>query len=231
MHWLTGDWRTCLGEPWLSIALAVAAAGFGAVVGFEREKREKPVGTRTLTLVSLGSAVFTMMSLAVGGPNGDHGRIAAQVVSGVGFFGAGAIIRGKFGITGLTTAAAMWAVAAIGMVVGAGYVGGGLGLSALVVAVLTIISAAEQRLLGRCHYVEAVVVFQPDGGKTLIRIQEILDEYGVPSARNGFIANADGPLTSRLPITFCHRHRTHREFLAALAELKEITEIRTASVR
>jgi putative Mg2+ transporter-C (MgtC) family protein len=230
MNWLTHDWRDFMAEPWLSIGLAVAAVVCGAIVGAEREKREKPIGTRTLTLVSLGSAVFTMLSFAVGAPN-DHARIAAQIVTGVGFLGAGAIIRGKFGITGLTSAATIWAVSAMGMLVGAGYVGAGLGLSILILAVLTIISAGEQRFLGRCEYMTVTIVFEPNGGKTIVLIEEILDEYNVPWSRDK-LAIETSALGSRLSITYCDRHKHHREFLAELAALEEITEINsTGSVR
>jgi putative Mg2+ transporter-C (MgtC) family protein len=229
MHWLTHDWRQFMAEPWLSLLLAITAAVCGAIVGYEREKREKPVGTRTLTLVSLGSAVFTMLSFAIGGPN-DHARIAAQIVTGVGFLGAGAIIRGKFGITGLTSAATIWAVSAMGMLVGAGYVGAGLGLSFLILAVLTIISAGEQRFLGRCEYATISVAFKPDGGKTIIRIEEILDEYNVPWTRDKLAVETSGPDGSRLSLSYCERHKHHREFLAELAEIEEITEISSADL-
>ncbi len=97
----------------------------GIIVGVEREKKEKAAGLRTLTLVTVGAAVFTMISLSVGESQGDPGRIAAQVVSGVGFLGAGAILRGERGVQGLTTAATIWAMAAIGMTVGLGLSGRG----------------------------------------------------------------------------------------------------------
>jgi putative Mg2+ transporter-C (MgtC) family protein len=224
MNWLIHDWRELMSEPWLSIGLAVVAVLCGAIVGAEREKREKPIGTRTLTLVSLGSAIFTMLSFAIGAPN-DHARIAAQIVTGVGFLGAGAIIRGKFGITGLTSAATIWAVSAMGMLVGAGYVGAGLGLSLLILAVLTIISAGEQRFLGRCEYVTVTLVFEPNGGKTIVLIEEILDEYNVPWTRDKLAIETSSSGGSRLSITYCDRHKHHREFLAELAALAEITEI------
>jgi putative Mg2+ transporter-C (MgtC) family protein len=231
MNWLTHDWRGFMAEPWLSVGLAVAAVVCGAIVGAEREKREKPIGTRTLTLVSLGSAVFTMLSFAIGAPN-DHARIAAQIVTGVGFLGAGAIIRGKFGITGLTSAATIWAVSAMGMLVGAGYVGAGLGLSVLILAVLTIISAGEQRFLGRCEHVTVTIVFEPNGGKTIVLIEEILDEYNVPWSRDKLAVETSASGGSRLSITYCDRHKHHREFLAELAALAEITEINsTGSAR
>ena len=224
MNWLLHDWRNLLAEPWLSVALAVTAVVCGAVVGYEREKHDKPVGTRTLTLVSLGAAVFTMLSFAIGGPN-NQAQIAAAVVTGVGFLGAGAIIRGKFGITGLTSAATLWAVAAMGMLVGAGYVGGGLGLSLLILTVLTLISAGEQRFLGTCEFVSVILVFEPRGGKTILKIEEILDEYNVPWARNKLAVETSSTGGSRLAVNYCGRHKHHREFLAELAALEEITEI------
>ena len=209
MNWLIHDWRDLLAEPWLSVALAVVAVVCGAVVGYEREKHDKPVGTRTLTLVSLGSAVFTMLSFAIGGPN-NHAQIAAAIVTGVGFLGAGAIMRGKFGVTGLTSAATLWAVAAMGMLVGAGYVGAGLGLSLLIITVLTLISAGEQRFLGSCEFVSVILVFEPRGGKTILKIEEILDEYNVPWARNKLAVETSATGGSRLAVNYCGRHTSSR---------------------
>src|SRR6476660_1071610 len=108
----------------------VVAAGLGGAVGLERELREREAGFRTHLLVSVGSCLFTLVSaygfheFLVGGGNivrTDPTRIAAQIVPGVGFLGAGAIIRQGFSVRGLTTAATLWVVAAIGMASGAGY--------------------------------------------------------------------------------------------------------------
>jgi putative Mg2+ transporter-C (MgtC) family protein len=94
----------------------------GGLIGGEREFYDKPAGFRTNILICMGSTLFTMFSLKVGSHYGmDPARIAAQVVTGIGFLGAGAIIRRGEAITGLTTAAAIWLVASIGMGVGAGY--------------------------------------------------------------------------------------------------------------
>jgi putative Mg2+ transporter-C (MgtC) family protein len=97
------------------------AAVLGAVLGAEREARARPAGLRTNTLIALGSALFTLVSLhmvAVGG--GDATRIPAQVVTGIGFLGAGAILRTRGDVIGMTTAATIWVNAAIGMAAGAG---------------------------------------------------------------------------------------------------------------
>ena len=99
----------------------ILAAVLGGILGFEREMRHKSAGLRTNMLIATGSAVFTLMSyeLAADGA-GDPGRIAAQIVTGIGFLGAGAIMRTDAGIHGLTTAATIWVNAAVGLAAGGG---------------------------------------------------------------------------------------------------------------
>lgn len=95
----------------------------GGMIGWEREMKGKAAGTKTNILICLGSCLYTAMSMLhlQEAPMGDPNRVAAQVVSGIGFLGAGAILQGKGGVTGLTTAATIWTVAAIGVAVGYGY--------------------------------------------------------------------------------------------------------------
>jgi len=97
------------------------AAGLGAVLGMEREYRQKDAGLRTNILITLGSSLFTMMSIELtAGGQGDPSRVAAQIVTGIGFLGGGAILRTKAGVQGLTTAAMIWVNAAIGVAAGGG---------------------------------------------------------------------------------------------------------------
>jgi putative Mg2+ transporter-C (MgtC) family protein len=97
------------------------SAGLGAVLGFEREWRQKYAGLRTNILIALGSTLFTVMSIDLSvSSGGDPTRVAAQIVTGIGFLGAGAIMRTGSGIRGLTTAAMIWVNAAIGVAVGGG---------------------------------------------------------------------------------------------------------------
>jgi putative Mg2+ transporter-C (MgtC) family protein len=96
------------------------AAGLGGAIGLEREYRRKPAGLRTNMLIALGSALFSVMSVQLGSGAGSPDRIAAQVVTGIGFLGAGAILRSGENIHGLTTAATIWVNAAIGMAAGLG---------------------------------------------------------------------------------------------------------------
>jgi putative Mg2+ transporter-C (MgtC) family protein len=115
---------------WDAFLRLLFACALGALIGFERELRDREAGIRTHLLVSLGSALFTIVSaygfhefLTNGGNvvRADPSRIAAQIVTGIGFLGAGAIIREGLSVRGLTTAATLWVVAAIGMACGAGY--------------------------------------------------------------------------------------------------------------
>jgi len=104
----------------MALRLLLAAA-LGAAIGYQRERAQKPAGLRTHILIAAGAALFTIVSTYGFGIDADPSRIAAGVVAGIGFIGAGAIIRREGGIVeGLTTAATIWAVAAIGLAAGAG---------------------------------------------------------------------------------------------------------------
>ena len=111
-------------SPWeeLDVILRlVIAALAGGIIGYERSAAEKPAGFRTHLLVCVGAALFTLLSLHAFSDQADISRVAAGIVVGIGFLGAGTIISRERGVVGLTTAATIWAVAAIGMAVGSGY--------------------------------------------------------------------------------------------------------------
>jgi len=136
---------------WEVLLRLALAAVLGAAIGLEREIRERGAGLRTHLLVSLGSALFTIVSaygfhsfLASGASvvRADPTRIAAQIVTGIGFLGAGAIIRQGLSVRGLTTAATLWVVAAIGLAAGAGYYS-----AAVVTTVLVLVSLWPLRIL------------------------------------------------------------------------------------
>lgn len=135
----------------LPFLVRVGAAAFcGAVIGLEREMKGKPAGFRTNILICLGSAIYMCVGLLLvqGSSNEyDPTRIAAQVVSGIGFIGAGAIIQSGGRVTGLTSAATIWVVASIGLVAGAGYPLLAFISSWMVVITLAVLGKVEDRFL------------------------------------------------------------------------------------
>ena len=136
---------------WDAVLRLSIAGALGGAVGFERELRDREAGIRTHLLVSMGSALFTIVSaygfheFLVGGGTivrADPTRIAAQIVTGIGFLGAGAIIRDGLSVRGLTTAATLWLVAGVGMACGAGYY-----WPAVAATVLTIVALGPLRIV------------------------------------------------------------------------------------
>lgn len=123
----------------------LTAALLGSILGFERELRQKSAGLRTNILIAIGSALFTLMSYELAGEVGgaDPGRVAAQIVTGIGFLGAGAIMRTRGGVQGLTTAATVWVNAAVGVAAGGGEYHLAFIATAITVAVLLVLQPLE----------------------------------------------------------------------------------------
>jgi putative Mg2+ transporter-C (MgtC) family protein len=175
--WIWGSWTLVLHSPWADMVLALAAVLCGVLIGGERQRREKPAGLRTLSLVCLGAAVFTMASFAFTTTTGDSGRVAAQIVTGIGFLGAGVILHGRRIVSGVTTAAIIWVAASVGMVVGAGYVVAGVGLSILVNRLMTLFFLYETQWHPDLHEVRVVLEYAPQRGITRVRMERILADY------------------------------------------------------
>lgn len=121
------------------------AAVLGLVIGVEREKLHKPAGLRTYSLIAMGSALFTIISLQLTGENVDPTRIAAQIVTGIGFLGAGLIFTQGDRVVGLTSAAGIWVTAAIGMSVGFSLYELAVAATFLTVTILYMIRLLEAR--------------------------------------------------------------------------------------
>ncbi len=217
-----GDLHTVLPEHWAGIVLVLCAVACGMMVGVERQFKQKPAGARTLTLICVGSTIFTLASILIAGADADRTRIAAQVVTGVGFLGAGAIIRNRGTIVGLTTGATIWTVAAIGVLVGGGYAAAGLILTLLVVGMLTLVHWMETSLLGRCQYSHCQLVYEPDNGKARVRILRILDEFRIPD--RDWDVRMEGP-NEVMDVRYCHFHHGHRAILFELASVSGLLEI------
>ena len=147
-------------ELLLQLGLAVL---LGGAIGLERELGGKPAGLRTNILICIGSVLYTKLSMTMGGPTSDPTRVAAQIVTGVGFIGAGTILHARGAVVGLTSAATIWVVAAIGVALGAGHYYEALGTTLLVILVL--------RGLGR---VEAIISRQSTRSPTALEELEAL---------------------------------------------------------
>jgi putative Mg2+ transporter-C (MgtC) family protein len=223
MDWLIETAMQWIGPALPNVALALTSIACGAIVGAEREAKEKTAGLRTIILVTLGAAVFTRISIVVGAEHGEPTRIAAQIVTGIGFLGAGTIMRSAGGIRGITTAATIWSIAAVGVVVGSGYAVAGLALSVGILMILTMVNSLENRYLGPCRRQSARISFTPEGGKAAVRIEEILDAYQIPdAARHHETLPGD---RREIRFAYCNAHKHHREFLTQLANLPEVLEI------
>ena len=135
-------------SEWELLLRMVLSCILGGMIGYERQSRNKSAGLRTNVLVCLGSCLIMVLSQAIyqnveGKTNADPARLAAQVVSGIGFLGAGAIMKEGLTVTGLTTAACLWVVAGVGLAVGAGFYSGALFTAALVFITLGTLSRLD----------------------------------------------------------------------------------------
>jgi putative Mg2+ transporter-C (MgtC) family protein len=217
---LTGDWHDLLPTPWVQIVLMLVSILCGGIVGGERQRREKPAGLRTLMLVCLGAALFTMTGYAFTSSSGDSGRVAAQIVTGIGFLGAGVILHGRRTISGTTTAATIWAVAAIGMLTGTGHGSAALGVSVLIRAVLFGVRKIEVHTLGGMKASRVEIEFEADGGKTRVRMERLLAEY----EGGNVVAEWSAPGEQRQRLTLRLRLPKHhlRELLGDMAEMPQV---------
>lgn len=155
----------------------VAAAVIGGIIGLEREINNRPAGLRTHMLVAIGSTLMMLVSKYgfLEFTNADPSRLAAQVVSGIGFLGAGTIIMSEKTVHGLTTAASLWATACLGLAIGAGYYLGAAIGSILVIFTLVILLVAEKSIL-RYKYKNIKIVAAERPG-LIIDLGEVLKKY------------------------------------------------------
>lgn len=147
----------------------------GAIIGAEREYRNKSAGFRTMILISLGACFFTFISQLIGGTNSPD-RIASNIVSGIGFIGAGVIFKGDNTINGITTAATIWVVAAVGMGIGAGFYLVSISCSILVTIILSLLSYLQRYIenLNESKKYNIVVVYSDDVIKNM---EAIFDQF------------------------------------------------------
>jgi putative Mg2+ transporter-C (MgtC) family protein len=217
-------------ESLLRLALA---AVLGGLIGVERELREREAGLRTHLLVALGSALFTIVGaygfhdfLESGQSvvRADPTRIAAQIVTGIGFLGAGAIIRQGFSVRGLTTAATLWVVAAVGLASGAGYYSAAVITTALVLIALYPLRIVAYQILRR---------FRPEDGRLLVELPaghppgEVIDEIENAGARIGSVDVSQEGDRRRLELdVVLPRNTPAARLVARIADVEDVAEVR-----
>ena len=152
----------------------------GSLVGIEREYRNKSAGFRTIVLICLGATVFTIVSRFGAG---SDDRIAANIITGIGFIGAGVIFKDKFSVMGLTTAAVIWIVAGIGMAAGVGYHGFALAIAIITVIVLSVLNKVEIAMGGLLLTRTIFVVFNGTDVDDLEELKRVMDRYGIHYTR------------------------------------------------
>jgi len=192
MDWFSALWRTALeavnNDPLHTGSRLMLALFLGSLVGIERERKNQPAGFRTHVVLCLGSALMMLTSIWMAeefnakvpgaARTTDPARIAAQVVSGVGFLGGGAILRMGVTIRGLTTAASLWSTSGIGLAVGAGYYYGAIVMTVLMVATLSILSSVEQMLF-RSKALRTLVVAARDIPGLIGAVERVLTREGI----------------------------------------------------
>ena len=199
------------------------AATLGGIIGLERELSHKEAGLRTNILIAIGSTLITVLSFKIAAltKTADPARLAAQIVSGIGFLGAGAIIQARFAVHGLTTAATIWTVAAIGIAVGSGFY-----LLAFLVAILVVIVLTVFKLL--LAYLEkqkqnyVYLITTEEKASLLVDLRQVLTELHIQysSAR---LNRRDG--SYEFEIVFTTSENKNREFVEKVMLLKGVKEV------
>ena len=151
------------------------AAVLGGAIGLERELRHRPSGLRTNLFICFGSAMFTILSAKLAGEfTGDHTRIAAQIIPGIGFIGAGSIIHARAGVTGLTSAATLFVVASIGMACGGGLYAPAIFATILILLSLVVLGRMEERFSLKTY--TGYEVTGKDADRVIAAVNSVLED-------------------------------------------------------
>ncbi len=203
------------------------AAFLGALIGLEREHRNQPAGLRTHMILSIGSCLAMCMSIDLAmqfrslAPNGDPARLAAQVISGIGFLGAGAIIKFGANIKGLTTATSLWTVAIVGLTVGAGHFFSAYATTLLLLVTLTILGILEKRWL--IEIVTRTIKVRAAYRESLVNeIKEMFRSNGIMLKSMGISKNIEADELSIEAVAAISDQKDIGELVTIFSNLKEV---------
>jgi putative Mg2+ transporter-C (MgtC) family protein len=210
----------------LTIALKlVLATILGGIIGVEREIRDKPAGLRTNILICVGSTLFMTLSTRIAAfVGGDPTRIAAQIITGIGFLGAGTVLHSHGFVFGMTTAATIWVVAGVGMALGTGLYGTAFFVTAMTIVTLYFMSLIEDKIQGRRAHTYAVVATKLN--QALVSINQVLQEFSVTTSSFNFKKNAG---TYRIWFNLFVSRGTSLKIIERLSQIPEITQVETGA--
>ena len=212
-------------DPSIPLKLILAAV-LGGLIGIEREIRDKPAGLRTNILICVGSTLFMSISTKVAEVlGGDPTRIAAQIISGIGFLGAGAVLHSHGFVLGLTTAATIWVVAGVGMALGSGMYAVAVFTTAMSLVTLYFLALVEDKIQGRKSYSYSLIV--TDLNQALSAINRVLQENSVAAASFNFKKR---PGHYRVWFNLLIPRETNLRIIQRLSEIPEITQVETGSI-
>jgi putative Mg2+ transporter-C (MgtC) family protein len=202
----------------------LVACVLGAAVGLEREWNRKSAGVRTNLLICMGAAFFTLLSAVLAGDlSPNKGQVASNIVQGIGFLGAGLILHSKSRVNGLTSAAAVWAVASIGMACGAG-----LYLAAVVATALVIVSLELVGFLERRANLKAYsLVYEARGSDTTMMLGSILDAMDKAGQRLADVAQDSIGKLQRVSFTIIATNKQHQRLRAKIEAEPSIEKVLT----
>ncbi|PIR21554.1 MAG: hypothetical protein COV45_02070 [Deltaproteobacteria bacterium CG11_big_fil_rev_8_21_14_0_20_47_16] len=209
--------------PIHSFVKLLMAAICGSMIGIERELHRKSAGVRTNALICVGAALYVIaaeMILGIHTSGGDATRMAGQVVVGMGFIGAGCIIQARGHITGLTSAATLWVVAAIGVVVGLGFPLFGFMVAVFVLLILIGVGKLEILVLGKCRFTTVRISFR-ENPHTMTEIHQMLMELGKDPAQFP-ITRKDG--ICFMELTYCKVHPDHAEWFYDILRIPDVRQ-------
>lgn len=197
----------------------------GGLVGWEREKEEKPAGLRTHILVSLGSTLIMIVSAYgfLGKYQADPGRIAAQVITGIGFIGAGTILRTGSTIKGLTTAASIWTVSGIGLAIGIGFYLPAIFTTLLVVATLIFARKLEISVIGSHRLLSLRCVIEDKPG-SIESIGNLMEKLNVEIKKIELLSYKEGRIILNIFLKLPARF-SEKELITKIAELNNVKRI------
>ena len=211
-------------DPSIALKLILAAV-LGGIIGLEREIRDKPAGLRTNILICVGSTLYISISTKVAQLlGGDPTRIAAQIISGIGFLGAGAVLHSHGFVLGLTTAATIWVVAGVGMALGSGMYSIALFVTGMSIVTLYFLSFLEDKIQERKSYRYSLMVTNLNDA--IASINTVLHECRVSAVSFNFKKQSGH---YRVWFNLVVPRETNLKIIQRLSEVPEITQVETGS--